>query len=133
MPSINKVILVGNLGTDPTIRHLENGNCVANISLATAESWKDKSGEKQEKTEWHRVVFYKKLAEIVEKYLFKGSSVYVEGKLETRKWKDKSGTEKYSTEIIANNMQMLSSKKEKEQPKDYSTTPFEDMDSDVPF
>ena len=132
MASVNKVILVGNLGTDPTIKHFDGGGSVANISLATTESWKDKSGEKQEKTEWHRVVFYKKLAEIVGEYLFKGSSIYVEGRLETRKWTDKAGTEKYTTEVIANNMQMLSPK-QTPIPKPKDNTGFGDMDNDIPF
>jgi len=107
---INKVILVGNLGQDPEVRYMPNGNAVANIALATSESWKDKSGQKQEKTEWHKVVFFGKLAEIVGEYLAKGSQVYVEGKLQTRKWADQAGVERYSTEIIVDvggQMQML--------------------------
>lgn len=105
---INKVILVGNVGTDPDVRYLPNGNPVANISIATSESWKDKqTGEKQERTEWHRVVFFNRLAEIVSEYLKKGSKVYVEGSLRTRKWQDQNGTDKYTTEIIASEMQML--------------------------
>lgn len=107
---INKVILVGNLGKDPEVRYMPNGNAVANITLATSESWKDKGGEKQEKTEWHKVVFFGKLAEIVGEYLVKGSQIYVEGKLQTRKWKDQTGADKYSTEIVVDvggQMQML--------------------------
>ena len=108
MASVNKVILVGNLGADPETRYLPNGDAVANIRLATTESWKDKaSGEKKEITEWHRVVFYRKLAEIVGQYLKKGSAVYVEGRIRTRKWQDKEGQERYTTEIEANEMQML--------------------------
>ena len=108
MASVNKVILVGNLGADPETRYMPNGDAVANIRLATTESWKDKSsGEKKEITEWHRVVFYRKLAEIVGQYLKKGSSVYVEGRIRTRKWQDKEGQERYTTEIEANEMQML--------------------------
>ena len=109
---INKVILIGNLGRDPEMRYTPNGVAVANITLATSESWKDKqSGENVERTEWHRVVFYQRLAEIVGEYLRKGSKVYVEGRLQTRKWQDKtSGQDRYSTEIIADNMQMLDSK-----------------------
>lgn len=108
MASVNKVILVGNLGADPETRYMPNGDAVANIRLATTESWKDKaSGEKKEITEWHRVVFYRKLAEIVGQYLKKGSAVYVEGKIETRKWTDKEGQERYTTQIVANEMQML--------------------------
>jgi len=108
MASVNKVILVGNLGADPETRYMPNGDAVANIRLATTESWKDKgSGEKKEITEWHRVVFYRKLAEIVGQYLKKGSSVYLEGRIRTRKWQDKEGQERYTTEIEANEMQML--------------------------
>lgn len=111
MASVNKVILVGNLGADPETRFMPNGDAVANIRLATTESWKDKdSGEKKEITEWHRVVFYRKLAEIVGQYLKKGSSVYVEGRIRTRKWQDKEGQERYTTEIEANEMQMLGGK-----------------------
>ncbi|MBI4743184.1 MAG: single-stranded DNA-binding protein [Betaproteobacteria bacterium] len=108
MASVNKVILVGNLGADPETRYLPNGDAVANIRLATTESWKDKaSGEKKEITEWHRVVFFRKLAEIVGQYLKKGSAVYIEGRIRTRKWQDKEGQERYTTEIEANEMQML--------------------------
>ena len=108
MASVNKVILVGNLGADPEIRYMSNGEAVANVRLATTESWKDKnSGEKREVTEWHRVVFYRKLAEIVGQYLKKGSSVYIEGRIRTRKWQDKEGQERYTTEIEATEMQML--------------------------
>jgi single stranded DNA-binding protein (ssb) len=109
---INKVILVGNLGKDPEIRYMPSGGAVANVTIATSESWKDKtSGEQQERTEWHNVVFYNRLAEIVGEYLKKGSQVYVEGSLRTRKWQDKTtGTDRYTTEIIANEMQMLGSK-----------------------
>ncbi len=105
---VNKVILIGNLGNDPEVRYTAGGAAVANISIATTESWKDKeSGEQQEKTEWHRVVFFNRLAEIVAEYLKKGSQIYVEGRLQTRKWQDKEGNDKYSTEIVANEMQML--------------------------
>jgi single-strand DNA-binding protein len=105
---INKVILVGNLGKDPEIRYTASGAAIANITIATSESWRDKtSGEKQEKTEWHRVVFFSRLAEIVGEYLRKGSQVYVEGRLQTRKWQDKDGQDRYTTEIVANEMQML--------------------------
>ena len=108
---INKVILIGNLGKDPEVRYMPNGGAVANITLATSESWKDKqSGEQKEQTEWHRVVFYQRLAEIVGEYLKKGSKVYIEGKLRTRKWQDKDGQDKYMTEIIADEMQMLDSR-----------------------
>ena len=105
---VNKVILVGNLGNDPDIRYTAGGAAVANISLATTDSWKDKeSGEQQDRTEWHRIVFFGRLAEIVGEYLRKGSQVYVEGRLQTRKWQDKSGNDRYTTEIVANEMQML--------------------------
>ena len=108
MASVNKVILVGNLGADPEVRYMSNGEAVANVRLATTESWKDKnSGEKREVTEWHRVVFYRKLAEIVGQYLKKGSSVYIEGRIRTRKWQDKEGQERYTTEVEATEMQML--------------------------
>ena len=107
---INKVILVGNLGNDPEVRYMPNGNAVANVSLATSESWKDKTtGEQQEKTEWHRVVFFNRLAEIIEQYVKKGSKIYIEGKLQTRSW-EQDGVKRYSTEIVANEMQMLDSR-----------------------
>ena len=153
MASVNKVILVGNLGADPETRYMPNGDAVANIRLATTESWKDKaSGEKREITEWHRVVFYRKLAEIVGQYLKKGSSVYVEGRIRTRKWQDKEGQERYTTEIEASEMQMLggrqsaassggeaeyggsmpSSSASRAAPAKKAPS-FEDMDDDIPF
>lgn len=105
---VNKVILVGNLGGDPEVRYMPSGNAVTNVTLATSESWKDKNtGQMQERTEWHRVVFFNKLAEIAGEYLRKGSQVYVEGALRTRKWQDQSGQDKYTTEIVASEMQML--------------------------
>ena len=108
---VNKVILVGNLGKDPEVRYMSNGNAVCNATLATSESWKDKqTGEQKEKTEWHNIVFYRRLAEIAGEYLKKGSQVYVEGRLQTRKWQDKSGNDRYTTEIIASDMQMLGSR-----------------------
>ena len=108
---INKAIIVGNLGRDPEVRYTANGNAIANITVATTESWKDKqSGERQEKTEWHRVVFFGRLAEIAGEYLKKGAQVYIEGRLQTRKWEDKSGQERYTTEIVASDMQMLGSR-----------------------
>lgn len=111
MASVNKVILIGNLGRDPETRYMPNGEAVTNITIATTETWKDKaSGEKQEKTEWHRVTFYRRLAEIAGEYLKKGSQVYVEGRLETRKWQDKEGKDRYTTEIIASEMKMLGSR-----------------------
>ena len=107
MASVNKVILVGNLGRDPETRYTTGGEAVTNVSIATTDTWKDKAGEKQERTEWHRVAFFGKLAEIAGEYLKKGSQVYVEGRLQTRKWQDKEGQERYTTEIIADRMQML--------------------------
>ncbi len=108
---VNKAILVGNLGRDPEVRYSPNGQAVANVTIATSESWKDKtSGEKQEKTEWHRVVFFGRLAEIAGEYLKKGAQIYVEGRLQTRKWQDKDGHDRYTTEIVANDMQMLGSR-----------------------
>jgi single-strand DNA-binding protein len=120
---INKVIIVGHLGQDPEVKYMPSGSAVANVSIATTESWKDKStGEKQDRTEWHRVVFYARLAEIVGEYLRKGSQVYVEGRLQTRKWQDKSGQDRYTTEIIANEMQMLGGKGERSAPADTGTS-----------
>ena len=108
MASVNKVILVGNLGKDPDVRYLPSGEAVTNITLATTDNWKDKtSGEKKEATEWHRVVFFRRLAEVAGQYLKKGSQVYIEGSLKTRKWQDKEQKDHYSTEIIADQMQML--------------------------
>lgn len=113
MASINKVIVVGNLGRDPETRYMPNGEAVTNVAVATTESWKDKnSGEKKELTEWHRITFYRRLAEVAGQYLKKGSQVYVEGRLQTRKWTDKEGVERYTTEIIADTMQMLGSRGE---------------------
>ena len=108
---VNKVILIGNLGSDPEVRYTPNGNAVANATLATSMTWRDKqSGEVQERTEWHRIVFFNRLAEIVGEYLHKGSKAYIEGSLRTRKWQDKSGVDRYTTEIIANEMHMLDSR-----------------------
>ena len=108
MASINKVILIGNLGRDPEVRYTPNGNAICNISVATTRNWKDKtSGDKVEETEWHRVVFYDRLAEVAGEYLKKGRPVYVEGRLKTRKWQDKDGKDVYTTEVIADNMQLL--------------------------
>jgi single-strand DNA-binding protein len=108
--SVNKVILVGRLGKDPETRYMTNGEAVTNATLATSENWKDKSGEKQERTEWHNLVFYRRLAEVAGEYLKKGSQIFVEGKIQTRKWQDKEGRDRYTTEIIVNEMQMLGSK-----------------------
>ena len=111
MASVNKVIIVGNLGKDPEVRYTPNGDSVTNVTIATTDTWKDKgTGEKKEATEWHRVVFFGKLAEIAGQYLKKGRQVYVEGALRTRKWTDKEGHERYTTEIVANEMKMLGSR-----------------------
>ena len=107
MASVNKVILIGNLGRDPEVRHMPNGDAVCNFNIATTDSWKDKSGAKQERTEWHNIVMYRKLAEIAGEFLKKGRPVYVEGRLQTRKWQTKEGQDRYTTEIIADQMQML--------------------------
>ena len=163
MASVNKVILVGNLGRDPEVRYLPSGDPVANVTIATSSKYKSKTGEMVEETEWHRVTFFGKLAEIVSQYLKKGRSVYVEGRIKTRKYTDKDGVEKYATDIIANEMQMLGSREgmggpsgdDESSSADYSrpapasrpasaaqrpaATPakpssgFDDMDDDIPF
>ncbi len=139
MASINKAILIGHLGKDPEVRQLQNGDAVANITLATTETWKDKSGAKQERTEWHRATFYGRTAEIVGQYLKKGSQIYVEGRLQTRKWTDKNGIERYTTEIIAKEMRMLdSAKNEDSAPEEKKTEEntkgdFTNMDDDIPW
>ncbi len=149
MASVNKVILIGNLGKDPDTRYMSNGEAVTNITLATTDSWKDKNGEKHEKTEWHRVTFYRKLAEIAGEYLKKGRQVYVEGRLETRKWTDKSGADRYTTEVIATEMKMLGSRAgsgafdsdnresnnapPNQSAQNKSGGGFDDMDDDIPF
>ncbi len=142
---INKVILIGNLGGDPEVRYMPNGNAVANVTVATSESWKDKNtGENQERTEWHRVVFFRRQAEIVGEYLKKGSKVYIEGKLQTRKWQDQSGNDRYTTEIVANEMQMMDSRRESSgasspRPTASAQAPTPpapssgDFDDDIPF
>jgi single-strand DNA-binding protein len=142
---VNKVILVGNLGKDPEIRYMPNGNAVANLTLATTESWKDKqTGDQQEKTEWHRIVMFRRLAEIAGEYLKKGSQIYIEGKLQTRKWQDNSGNDRYTTEIVASEMQMLGGrggsggsagfqdKPSQERSSVAETAPAE-FDDDIPF
>ena len=141
---VNKVILVGNLGQKPEMRYTATQTAVANLSIATTESWKDKeSGENRDKTEWHRVVFFGNLAEIAEKYLDKGSSVYVEGKIQTRKWQDKEGKDRWTTEILGNQLTMLGSRGSNDsasQQDSSSETPFPEDDSgpglsddDIPF
>jgi single-strand DNA-binding protein len=140
--SVNKVILIGNLGADPEVRSMPNGNYVANIRIATTEAWKDRnSGESQERTEWHRVVMFRKLAEIAQQYLRKGSKVFIEGKLQTRKWQDQSGQDRYTTEIVADQMQMLDSRGAGAASGSYQQAPApqqsppmqQDMDGSVPF
>ena len=130
---VNKVILVGNLGQKPEMRYTATQTAVANLSIATTESWKDKeSGENRDKTEWHRVVFFGNLAEIAEKYLDKGSSVYIEGKIQTRKWQDKEGKDRWTTEVLGNQLTMLGSRNTSESPaqsNDSSSTPFPEDDS----
>ena len=152
MASVNKVILIGNLGADPETRYLPSGDAVANIRIATTEVWKDKGGEKQEHTEWHRIAFFGKLAEIAGEYLKKGSPVYIEGRIRTRKWQDKEGQDRYSTEIVADSMQLLGSRgggteSGAREPKPAaaesggaakpaakkSGASFDDMDDDIPF
>lgn len=108
--SVNKVILIGRLGKDPEVKKMTNGESVTNVTLATSENWKDKTGIKQEKTEWHNLVFFRRLAEIAGQYLKKGSQIYVEGKIQTRKWQDKEGQDRYMTEVVVNEMQMLGGK-----------------------
>lgn len=108
---VNKVILIGNVGKDPEVRYMPNGNAVASLTLATSESWKDKNtGENQERTEWHRIVFFRRLGEVVGEYVKKGSKIYVEGRLQTRKWQGQDGQDRYTTEIVADQMQMLDSR-----------------------
>ncbi len=153
--SVNKVILVGNLGRDPEVRYTPNGSAVANITIATTEVWKDKqSGENQERTEWHRIVMYQRLAEIAGEYLRKGAKIYIEGRLQTRKWQDKNtGQDRYTTEIVADSLQMLDGKGnatsnqsdaapqayEKQQPARAESTEnapalaLEGFDDDIPF
>lgn len=141
MSGVNKVILVGNLGNDPEIRHTQNGKAVANFSVATSEKWKDKqTGQQQEKTEWHRVVLFDKPAEIAGQYLSKGSKVYLEGKLQTRKWKDQNDVDKYTTEIICNQIQMLGGDNNQPQqpnrPAQQAPQPAQAddlLDEDIPF
>jgi single-strand DNA-binding protein len=162
MASVNKVILIGNLGKDPEVRYAPSGSAIANVTLATTRSWKDKtSGEKVEETEWHRIVFYDRLAEIAGEYLKKGKQVYIEGRLKTRKWTDKDGVDKYTTEVIASDMTMLGSREgmgggaeegagysrapggenrpaarptvPAAKPAAKSSTGFDDMDDDIPF
>lgn len=151
MASVNKVIIIGNLGKDPETRYMPNGDAVCNITVATTDTWKDKNtGEKKEATEWHRIVFFRKLAEIASQYLRKGAPVYVEGSLKTRKWQDQSGQDRYTTEIVADEMKMLGGKRDGEQsaPRSESAPAqsqqrsapaqsggggFADFEDDIPF
>lgn len=150
MASVNKVIVIGNLGRDPEVRYTPSGSAVCNVSVATTRNWKSKEGERQEETEWHRVVFYDRLAEIAGEYLKKGRPVYIEGRLRTRKWTDKEGKEQYTTEIIAEQMQMLGGREESHGeesrapatkthgeraggPKNRPSTGFDDMDDSILF
>jgi len=154
MASINKVILIGNLGRDPEVRYTQSGAAICNVSIATTRNWKDKStGERQEETEWHRVVFYDRLAEIAGEYLKKGRPVYVEGRLKTRKWQGQDGKDQYATEIIAQEMQLLGGRDDADQapsaaprhapapaprpraaaPAHRQATGFNEMEGDVPF
>lgn len=139
MSGVNKAIIIGNLGQDPETKYLPSGDAVTNVTVATSEQWKDKDGGKQERTEWHRVVFFKRLAEVAAQYLKKGSKVYIEGKLQTRQW-EKEGQKHYSTEIVANQMQMLDSKNFSDQGQNENQGGSvsnqgkdEDLDSDLPF
>ena len=146
MASVNKTIIIGNVGKDPEVRFTPNGNAICNLSIATTRTWKDKtSGEKQEEVEWHRVVMYDRLAEIAGEYLKKGRPVYVEGRLKTRKWQAKEGHDVYTTEIIAHEMQMLGGRDDAQQSArpapaaaakaapSKPATGFDDMDDDIPF
>lgn len=149
---VNVAIIMGNVGTDPEVRYAPSGSAITNVSVATTESWKDKqSGEMQERTEWHKVVFYNKLAEIVGQYVRKGSKVYIQGSIRTRKWQDQSGADRYTTEIIANDMQMLDRKGDVEMasggqsytsnsrpaqqaaPQQQEAPMVSDVDDDIPF
>lgn len=143
MPSVNKVILIGHLGKTPESRFMPNGDSVANFSIATSESYKDKNGDKQERTEWHNITMYRKLAEIAVKYLGKGSLVYIEGKIQTRKWQDKEGKDRYTTEIIADQLTMLGGRENdagsRQQdsaphtPPSSRPTPATEFEDDIPF
>ncbi len=143
MRGVNKAILIGNLGRDPEMRYSTSGSAIANITVATSEQWKDKNtGESKEKAEWHRVIFFGRLAEVVGQYLHKGSQIYVEGKLQTRKWQDKNGQERYTTEIVAHEMQMLDaragsagsdSRDTRPASKPGASSHFDDLDDDIPF
>jgi len=132
MAGVNKVILIGHLGKDPEVRHLENGTAVANFTLATSESYKDKQGNRIDQTEWHNVVVWRGLAEVAEKFLKKGSQVYVEGKLRTRSWEDQTGNKRYTTEIVADNFTMLSKRDENNQAPASQTPPPTTVQNSAP-
>ena len=131
MAGVNKVILVGNLGKDPEVRYLDNGVAVANFSLATTENYKNKQGERVSQTEWHNIVLWRGLAEVAEKYLKKGSSIYIEGKIKNRKWEDKDGNTRYNTEILGDNMTMLGAKQSSEETSLKTNT--QETNDDLPF
>ena len=136
MPNLNKVMLIGHLGKVPESKVLSSGQQVATFSIATSEKWKDKAGEYQERTEWHNIVLWGKLAEIAEKYLNKGSAVYIEGKLQTRSWEDKDGNKKYKTEIVGSSLQILSSRNREESgsiPEPQNQAQADNVDDDLPF
>lgn len=141
MASVNKAIVLGNIGRDPEVRYSASGLAVCNLSIATTRKWKSKDGEAQEETEWHRVVFYDRLAEVADEYLGKGSAVYVEGRLKTRKWQDKDGIDRYTTEIVGEHMQMLggrdsaqtAQKPAAQKPAAKKADSFDSMDDDIPF
>lgn len=152
MSGVNKAIIIGRLGQDPEVRYMPNGNAVANFTVATSETWKDQQGQKHDRVEWHRITIYGKLAEIAGNYLYKGSNVYIEGRLQTREWQDQQGQKRYTTEIICNEMQMLDSKQQQgqqQQPQQpaqarqqqaqnnyaqmQSVPPPMDFDEDLPF
>ena len=133
MAGVNKAILVGNLGKDPEVRYLDSGVAVANFSLATSESYKNKEGERVSQTEWHNIVVWRGLAEVAEKWLKKGSSVYIEGKIRTRKWEDKEGNTRYTTEILADNMTMLGGKPSTDSTNNETVDSSNDSSDDLPF
>lgn len=132
MAGVNKVILVGNLGKDPEVRHLEGGASVANFPVATTESYKDKSGNRTEQTEWHNIVVWRGLADVAEKYLKKGMTIYLEGKIRTRSWDDKEGIKRYTTEIVADTFTILSKKENSQSPEDHGTS-LPKTGDDLPF
>ncbi len=138
MRGVNKVILIGNLGRDPEVRYTQGGSAVATLNIATSDSWTDQSGQKQERTDWHRVIVWRKLAEIAKEYLSKGQRVYIEGRIQTRSWDDRDGNKRYTTEIVANQMIMLGGRGggddfSREEPPAPPEEPFEASNEDVPF